>query len=110
MGRQQTVKRRAPSTAVRAMVVRARAALTPFASLGVAAVILRIFLGGTMLYAGLDKLILDPRFLQADGVGSIGETLRFFVAAGGPLAPLVEVVALSQPVAVGAAMALAQLV
>ncbi|MFM7825101.1 MAG: TQO small subunit DoxD, partial [Candidatus Limnocylindrus sp.] len=92
------------------MVVRARAALTPFASLGVAAVILRIFLGGTMLYAGLDKLILDPRFLQSDGVGSIGETLRFFVAAGGPLAPLVEAVALSQPVAVGAAMAIAQLV
>ncbi|MFM8997600.1 MAG: TQO small subunit DoxD, partial [Candidatus Limnocylindrus sp.] len=72
--------------------------------------ILRIFLGGTMLYAGLDKLILDPRFLQTDGVGSIGETLRFFVTAGGPLAPLVEAVALSQPVAVGAAMAIAQLV
>jgi thiosulfate dehydrogenase [quinone] large subunit len=73
-------------------------------------VILRFFLGGTMLYAGLDKLILDPRFLQADGVGSIGETLRYFVTSGGPLAPLVEAVALSQPVAVGAAMAIAQLV
>ena len=92
------------------MVVRARAALTPFASVGVAAVILRAFLGGTMLYAGLDKLILDARFLQTDGVGSIGETLRFFVTAGGPLAPLVEAVGLSQPVAVGAAMAIAQLV
>lgn len=92
------------------MVVRARAALTPFASVGVAAVILRAFLGGTMLYAGLDKLILDSRFLQTDGVGSIGETLRFFVTAGGPLAPLVEAVGLSQPVAVGAAMAIAQLV
>jgi thiosulfate dehydrogenase [quinone] large subunit len=76
----------------------------------VAAVILRAFLGGTMLYAGLDKLILDARFLQTDGVGSIGETLRFFVTAGGPLAPLVEAVGLSQPVAVGAAMAIAQLV
>jgi thiosulfate dehydrogenase [quinone] large subunit len=92
------------------MVVRARAALTPFASVGVAAVILRAFLGGTMLYAGFDKLILDARFLQTDGVGSIGETLRFFVTAGGPLAPLVEAVGLSQPVAVGAAMAIAQLV
>ena len=92
------------------MVVRARAALAPFASVGVAAVILRAFLGGTMLYAGLDKLILDARFLQTDGVGSIGETLRFFVTAGGPLAPLVEAVGLSQPVAVGAAMAIAQLV
>ena len=92
------------------LTARARTALTPFASVGVAAVILRIFLGGTMLYAGLDKLILDPRFLQADGVGSIGETLRYFVATGGPLAPLVEAVAISQPVAVGAAMAIAQLV
>jgi thiosulfate dehydrogenase (quinone) large subunit len=92
------------------MVVRARAALTPFASVGVAAVILRAFLGGTMLYAGVDKLILDARFLQTDGVGSIGETLHFFVTAGGPLAPLVEAVGLSQPVAVGAAMAIAQLV
>jgi len=105
MSRQQTSKRRAPSG-----VVRARAALAPFASVGVAAVILRAFLGGTMLYAGLDKLILDARFLQTDGVGSIGETLRFFVTAGGPLAPLVEAVGLSQPVAVGAAMAIAQLV
>lgn len=92
------------------LTARARTALTPFASVGVAAVILRIFLGGTMLYAGLDKLILDPRFLQADGVGSIGETLRYFVTSGGPLAPLVEAVAISQPVAVGAAMAIAQLV
>ena len=92
------------------MVVRARAALAPFASVGVAAVILRAFLGGTMLYAGFDKLILDARFLQTDGVGSIGETLRFFVTAGGPLAPLVEAFGLSQPVVVGAAMAIAQLV
>lgn len=41
-----------------------------------AAVLLRLFLGGTMLYAGVDKMILDARFLQEDGVGSIGETLR----------------------------------
>jgi thiosulfate dehydrogenase [quinone] large subunit len=92
------------------LTARARTALTPFASVGVAALILRVFLGGTMLYAGLDKLILDPRFLQSDGVGSIGETLRYFVTSGGPLAPLVEAVAISQPVAVGAAMAIAQLV
>lgn len=88
---------------------RIRAALTPFASVGVAAVVLRAFLGGTMLYSGLDKFIFDPRFLQADGVGSIGDTLRFFVTAGGPLAPLVEAVALPQPVAIGVAMAVAQL-
>jgi len=93
----------------RSIVGRARLALTPFASTTVAAVVLRIFLGGTMLYAGVDKALLDSRFLQADGVGSIGETLRFFVTAGGPLAGLVEAVALPQPVLIGASMAGAQL-
>jgi thiosulfate dehydrogenase [quinone] large subunit len=72
-------------------------------------VVLRFFLGGTMLYAGVDKALLDPRFLQADGVGSIGETLRYFVTSGGPLAGLVEAVALPQPVLIGASMAGAQL-
>jgi len=70
-----------------------------------AAVLLRIFLGGTMLYAGVDKAILDPRFLQPDGVGSIGDTLRLFVTAGGPLAPLVSAVAVGQPVLIGTVMA-----
>jgi thiosulfate dehydrogenase (quinone) large subunit len=88
---------------------RVSAALTPYASTTVAAVVLRFFLGGTMLYAGVDKTLLDPRFLQADGVGSIGETLRYFVTSGGPLAGLVEAVALPQPVLIGASMAGAQL-
>lgn len=70
-----------------------------------AAVLLRAFLGGTMLYAGVDKVILDSRFLQPDGVGSIGETLRLFVTAGGPLAPLVSAVAVGQPVLIGTVMA-----
>ncbi|MSQ39479.1 MAG: DoxX family membrane protein [Chloroflexi bacterium] len=88
---------------------RASVALAPYASNTVAAVVLRFFLGGTMLYAGVDKALLDPRFLQADGVGSIGETLRYFVTSGGPLAGLVEAVALPQPVLIGASMAGAQL-
>ena len=88
---------------------RASAALAPYASTTVAAVVLRFFLGGTMLYAGIDKTVLDPRFLQAEGVGSIGETLRYFVTSGGPLAGLVEAVALPQPVLIGASMAGAQL-
>ena len=88
---------------------RASAALAPYASTTVAAVVLRFFLGGTMLYAGIDKTVLDPRFLQADGTGSIGETLRYFVTSGGPLAGLVEAVALPQPVLIGASMAGAQL-
>jgi len=88
---------------------RVSAALAPYASATVAAVVLRYFLGGTMLYAGVDKALLDPRFLQADGIGSIGETLRYFVTSGGPLAGLVEAVALPQPVLIGASMAGAQL-
>ena len=88
---------------------RASAGLAPYASATVAAVVLRFFLGGTMLYAGIDKTVLDPRFLQADGIGSIGETLRYFVTSGGPLAALVEAVALPQPVLIGASMAGAQL-
>ncbi|MFZ9277943.1 MAG: Rieske 2Fe-2S domain-containing protein [Candidatus Limnocylindrus sp.] len=88
---------------------RATTLLSPYASVAVAAVVLRLFLGGTMLYAGIDKILLDPRFLQADGAGSIGQTLRYFVTSGGPLAALVEAVALPQPVLIGATMAGAQL-
>ncbi|MGW1377576.1 DoxX family membrane protein [Streptomyces sp. NPDC002446] len=36
---------------------------------------LRVFLGATFLYAGLDKLT-DPAFLAAGGTGSLGEMLR----------------------------------
>ncbi|MCJ1679475.1 DoxX family membrane protein [Streptomyces sp. APSN-46.1] len=36
---------------------------------------LRIFLGLTFVYAGLDKLT-DATFLSADGAGSIGELMR----------------------------------
>ena len=88
---------------------RATTLLSPYASVAVAAVVLRLFLGGTMLYAGIDKILLDPRFLQADGAGSIGQTLRYFVTSGGPLAALVEAIALPQPVLIGATMAGAQL-
>ena len=47
---------------------------------------LRFFVGATFLYAGIDKLI-DPRFLNATGPGSIGEQLTGFTHAsplGGP--------------------------
>ncbi|MGW5345030.1 DoxX family membrane protein [Streptomyces sp. HUAS TT3] len=36
---------------------------------------LRVFLGVTFVYAGLDKLT-DPAFLSASGPGSIGEVMR----------------------------------
>ena len=92
------------------LLARLPLALAPLMRVATAAVLLRLFLGGTMLYAGVDKLILDRRFLQEDGVGSIGDTLRLFVTAGGPLAPLVEALAIGQPILIGAAMAGAQLV
>jgi thiosulfate dehydrogenase [quinone] large subunit len=92
------------------LLARLPLALAPLMRVATAAVLLRLFLGGTMLYAGVDKMILDPRFLQEDGVGSIGDTLRLFVTAGGPLAPLVSAVAIGQPILIGAAMAGTQLI
>ena len=47
---------------------------------------LRIFLGVTFVYAGVDKLI-DPAFLQASGPGSIGAQLEAFIRVS-PIAPL----------------------
>jgi len=92
------------------LLARLPLALAPLMRVATAAVLLRLFLGGTMLYAGVDKMILDPRFLQEDGVGSIGDTLRIFVTAGGPLAPLVSAVAIGQPILIGIVMAGTQLV
>jgi thiosulfate dehydrogenase [quinone] large subunit len=68
---------------------------------------LRFFVGATFVYAGLDKLI-DPRFLQATGPGSIGEQLTGFTHAS-PLAGLVTVFALPFPVLIGLLMALAEI-
>ena len=68
---------------------------------------LRFFVGGTFVYAGLDKLV-DARFLQATGPGSIGEQLTGFTHAS-PLAGLVTVFALPFPVLIGFLMALAEI-
>jgi thiosulfate dehydrogenase [quinone] large subunit len=68
---------------------------------------LRLFLGGTFLYAGLDKL-LDPSFLATSGIGSIGDQLHAFVRTS-PLAPLVQAVALPQPILIGVGMALLEI-
>ena len=92
------------------LLARLPLASAPLMRVATAAVLLRLFLGGTMLYAGVDKMLLDSRFLQEGGVGSIGDTLRLFVTAGGPLAPLVSAVAIGQPILIGAAMAGAQLI
>lgn len=68
---------------------------------------LRFFVGATFVYAGIDKLV-DPRFLQATGPGSIGEQLTGFTHAS-PLAGLVSVFALPNPALIGMLMALAEI-
>ncbi len=68
---------------------------------------LRIFLGVTFVYAGVDKLI-DPAFLRAVGPGSIGEQLAAFAGVS-PIAPLVEVFAQPFPVEIGFLIAIAEI-
>ncbi len=64
---------------------------------------LRFFVGGTFLFAGLDKL-LDPAFLQASGPGSIGEQLTTYVRIS-PLSPLISAIAMPAPLLVGVVVA-----
>lgn len=68
---------------------------------------LRIFLGGTFLYAGLDKL-LDPTFLASSGPGSIAAQLTAF-ARDSPLAFLINGIALHMPILIGLGMALLEI-
>ncbi|MFH8989019.1 DoxX family protein [Streptomyces sp. NPDC017940] len=67
---------------------------------------LRIFLGVTFIYAGLDK-ITDSAFMKANGTGSLGETMR----GVRDLAAFPELVdlALKSPVGFGYAIALGEL-
>lgn len=67
---------------------------------------LRIFLGVTFVYAGLDKLT-DPAFLADTGTGSIGETMRG-VRDSSALPGLVDL-ALRAPSGFGYAIALGEL-
>ncbi|MFE7132089.1 DoxX family protein [Streptomyces sp. NPDC057638] len=67
---------------------------------------LRLFLGVTFVYAGLDKLF-DSRFLSAGGTGSIGETMRA-VRDTSAVPGLVDL-ALKSPEGFGYAMALGEL-
>jgi thiosulfate dehydrogenase [quinone] large subunit len=67
---------------------------------------LRIFLGGTFLYAGIDKLT-DPAFLAAGGTGSLGDMLRQ-VHDSAALPQLVEL-AQKSPVDFGYAIAIGEL-
>jgi thiosulfate dehydrogenase (quinone) large subunit len=76
------------------------------ARLSLAILPLRIFVGATFLYAGLDKLV-DPTFLRDSGAGSIGLQLSSYTHVS-PLAPLIQVFALPAPVLVGLLIALAE--
>ena len=73
------------------------------ASLHRALLPLRFFVGGTFLFAGIDKL-LDPAFLQVAGPGSIGEQLATYARIS-PLAPLISAVALPAPLLTGVIVA-----
>jgi thiosulfate dehydrogenase [quinone] large subunit len=64
---------------------------------------LRMFVGGTFLFAGIDKL-LDPAFLRVAGPGSIGEQLVTYSRIS-PLAPLITAVALPVPLLIGVIVA-----
>ncbi|NEY34647.1 DoxX family membrane protein [Streptomyces sp. PRKS01-65] len=67
---------------------------------------LRVFLGVTFVYAGLDKLT-DSSFLRDAGAGSVGETMRA-VRDSSALPALVDL-ALESPVGFGWAIAAGEL-
>ncbi|WP_435800169.1 DoxX family protein [Streptomyces misionensis] len=68
---------------------------------------LRVFLGITLLYAGLDK-ITDSAFMKAAGAGSIGDIMRG--ARETTAVPALIDLALKSPVGFGYAIALGELV
>ncbi|AEY91157.1 hypothetical protein AQJ11_11700 [Streptomyces corchorusii] len=67
---------------------------------------LRVFLGVTFVYAGLDKLT-DSAFMKSGGTGSIGDTMR--AARDSAAIPALVDLALKSPVGFGYAMALGEL-
>lgn len=69
---------------------------------------LRLFLGPTFLYAGVQKLT-DPGFLDPASTGYVGEQLLGFVRAGSPLSPSITRLAVPNATLVGAVVALAEI-
>ncbi|MFF9766942.1 DoxX family protein [Streptomyces sp. NPDC053086] len=67
---------------------------------------LRVFLGVTFVYAGLDKLT-DSAFMQSGGAGSIGDTMR--AARDSAAIPALVDLALKNPVGFGCAIAIGEL-
>lgn len=68
---------------------------------------IRFFLGGTFLYAGLDKLI-DPTFLRSAGPGSIAAQLDAFARVS-PISPLVQIFGERFPILFGLLIAVAEI-
>ncbi|MEU8970984.1 DoxX family membrane protein [Streptomyces monashensis] len=67
---------------------------------------LRVFLGVTFVYAGLDKLT-DSAFMKSGGTGSVGETMR--AARDSAAIPALVDMALKSPVGFGYAIAFGEL-
>ncbi|MEV5878657.1 DoxX family protein [Streptomyces sp. NPDC052101] len=67
---------------------------------------LRVFLGVTFIYAGLDKLT-DSAFMKSGGAGSIGDTMR--AARDSAAIPALVDLALKAPVGFGYAIAFGEL-
>ena len=76
--------------------------------LGLAMFPLRVFLGVTFIYAGLDKVLFDPTFLDAAAPSSLLAQLQGF-AHTSPLAPLIT--GIGEPLAgpIGLAVAIAEI-
>ena len=68
---------------------------------------LRLFLGGTFVYAGLDKII-DPTFLRSAGPGSIAAQLEAFTRIS-PIGFIVHLFGQPFPVPIGWLIALAEI-
>jgi thiosulfate dehydrogenase [quinone] large subunit len=75
--------------------------------ISVALLVLRVFLGITFIYAGLDKLI-DPTFLRSAGPGSIAAQLAAF-ARYSPITPLIQIFAQPFPIFTGLAISIAEI-
>jgi thiosulfate dehydrogenase [quinone] large subunit len=79
----------------------------PLEGVTLALVLLRVFLGLTFVYAGLDKLI-DPAFLRAAGLGSIGAQLGAFTRDS-PVSILIQIFAQPFPILTGLVISVAEI-
>src|SRR6185437_8035058 len=69
---------------------------------------LRLFIGATFAYAGLDKLT-DPTFFDANAPTYIGQQMAGYVRAGSPLSWLLTNLAIPHATFLGALIALGEL-